>query len=236
MKTSQILLMGLLSISLSGGCGTLADLAAPIGDPGPLPSAPGNEPVNEPASEPQMSVNVEPVPEGQAVDASWNVDSDQVQGYEVYAGPSQTGPWLLVASLEPAAGTKRIEGLSNGVPIWIKVVALFADTTVSGIISAVPEDVVAPPFPTLLDVFDGRQGMLIEWNYETGLPSDLAGFRVYRSRLGVSWQMCAEVSSDENAWTINFDQLDDGYLLYRVTALDDSGNESDLSGILGIDW
>jgi len=85
-------------------------------------------------------------------------------------------------------------------------------------------DLVPPAAPSKLIVL--AQGNTIHLSWRENIESDLAGYNVYRSN-GPTYQPLSEVSSADY-----FDRIvADGPMIieYRVTALDQSGNESGFS-------
>jgi len=87
------------------------------------------------------------------------------------------------------------------------------------------EDLVPPAAPTSLNVYVKDSKVTLAW-MENG-ELDLASYKVYRSLNGSDYEMTASLDHARYEETLTGQGL--YHVTYRVTALDDSGNESSFS-------
>lgn len=194
-----------------------------------------------------------PAPSGVTTEAgdstanlSWQFDEQLMQrgdavAFRVFRGtdPAET---FAVASLEPVIpilingqvpGSLFTDfGLTNGVTYFYEVRAvnlLGFESAASARVDATPRDLEPPPAPRL-EATRLADSMLFEWN---GVDADdLVGYRVYR--LAPTAQKDAEAirvwpdaGLARNALSFLEDQIPTGQaMVYVVTAVDSSGNES----------
>jgi fibronectin type 3 domain-containing protein len=94
-------------------------------------------------------------------------------------------------------------------------------------------DTVPPNPPVGLEVGDGGGFAKITWTPNAEI--DLAGYRVYRSAYEDGSYRKASPSLLLCPWFYD-DVTPGGVTFYKVTAVDDNGNESAYSQIVGIYW
>lgn len=157
--------------------------------------------------------------------------------YRVYrsTSPFDTVSEATEVGGEPVGGTSFTDtGLSNGEEYFYRVLAVDGEGDESGLsdpASATPGDRTAPPAPNGLSASAGEGEIQLSWNSVDA--GDLDGYNVYRSQSPFSDVSGASRANDRLVSGSSFtdDEVSNGTeYFYRVTAVDDAGNESDPSG------
>lgn len=156
-----------------------------------------------------------------------NAEADLRQ-YKLYRS-TDGATWTTVAS--PATSAHTDTAVTAGTAYSYRVTAVDASGNESGasvVATATPTaDVTAPAAPTGLVATAGVGQVALNWA-DSG-ASDLARYRVYRSADGTTWANVA--SPTASAYTDTAVTNGTTYS-YRVTALDQAGNESGASAIV----
>lgn len=92
------------------------------------------------------------------------------------------------------------------------------------------EDLIAPSTPTNLSV--QVQGNTVHLNWRENVESDLEGYRIYRTGNGPSLQTLSEVLSA--GYYDRIESANPLILEYKVTAFDQSANESGFSTMVEV--
>jgi fibronectin type 3 domain-containing protein len=171
------------------------------------------------------------------VTLTWNVGSEtDLGGYNLYRAPNSFTDLSSAQRLNTDLITRDgyiDDGLSNGETYYYRLTAVDQagnESEASAEVVAEPRDNVAPDAPTALTVEAGDNSGLLEWTAANA--SDVDGYYVYRSTSSFNDPMLATRVNAEviGSTAYQLTGLTNGqpYAL-RVTAVDGSGNESDLS-------
>ncbi len=155
-------------------------------------------------------------------------------GYNVYRGTEQGWPDEMPLNKEPltttaykdtAASNNRtyyyvVRSVNSPAPPW-------KESLDSTEVSAAPRDLTPPNKPTGLTVIPGVNRVFLTWNENK--ERDLAGYHVYRSiRHGKSYERLTDKLLARTTFSDETVRSGKTYY-YVVTAVDQSGNESDYS-------
>ena len=168
---------------------------------------------------------------------TWSVGSEpDLAGYNLYRSPNSFSDLQSAQRLNgnPLTASGYVDdGLTNGETYYYRLTAVDGagnESAVSAEVVAEPRDNVAPDAPTALGAEVEDNSALLEWTASTA--SDVEGYYVYRSTAsfsapGQATRVNAELASS-TAYQLTGLTNGQAYAL-RVTAVDASGNESDLS-------
>lgn len=168
--------------------------------------------------------------DGQA-SLSWSpVIAADLDGYRVYRAASETGPWTAIGDTDEEAFDAT--GLANGTLYWFAVASLDAlgnESARSAPVSARPADQTPPPAVTLQSATPGDGEVDLAW--DPSPAADLASYRIYQATSpGGPYQ---RVATDVAGTAHTVDGLANGSTYwFRVTGVDQAGNESDPSASL----
>ncbi|MGM0674631.1 MAG: fibronectin type III domain-containing protein, partial [Spirochaetota bacterium] len=211
---------------------------SPLSGPAPV-LAEDKEP---PAAVSELRARVEE--ESRVVTLSWTAPEDRdLSGFYVYSGPDEeslmrlTGAPLAVAEDEEPGYTDegyKERGLQPGRSLVYAVSAVDNSYNESPrvTVSVTVPDNVAPRPPESLAARPLRDGG-VRLIWQPLLSFDLGGYRLYRNTAGEAMSdgaqaMIAELEPGANSWTDTGVERGTRYH-YHLTAIDESGNESDPS-------
>lgn len=166
-----------------------------------------------------------------ALDWASNAEGD-LAGYRVYRRNAD-GSWPTTALAAPSASDHTDLTVANGTGYAYRVTAVDKvgnESAASSVVSATPvaPDTTAPLAPAGLLATAGDGSVALDWS-DNG-ESDLADYRVYRRNADGSWPSAPLASRDVSALTDSGLTNGTGYA-YRVTAVDEVGNESPASNV-----
>ena len=164
------------------------------------------------------------------LDVRWQASpSRDVVGYHVLRGPAPDRLGRATYELLPASATEFHEGpeyLTPGRPIWVAVVAVDKanNKSMTRPVKAEVPDWKAPGAPVTLSVRNeiGTR-VLLTWGASPSL--DVRAYRIYRLLPGGEPKMLAELGPSAREYA-DGDVVKGQEVIYRVTAVDRSGNES----------
>lgn len=208
---------------------------SPLSGPAPLLA----EDTQPPGAVEKLAAVVEE--EARQVELSWNGPKDvDLFGYYVYSGPDASQLMRITsAPLQPDRRAVYTDsgyaerGLEPGRSLVYAVSAVDNSYNESPreVVEVEIPDNVPPEAPSGFAVRPTREGA-VRLSWQPVLCFDLAGYRIYRSE-GSRFTSVAELPETDARWLDGGAERGTQYL-YRVTALDGSGNESEPSETLEI--
>lgn len=174
-------------------------------------------------------------PGDQQVALSWTAspDADDLAGYLLQQGIERNGSLVydFLAIVDPPATSFVSTGLENGTTYFYVVTAFDAagnenDFLESARAEATPQDGVAPAPPTGLAA--GLDAGTVALTWTANADADLDGYRLYRDLASAPTSLLTALPAAATAFT-DADVEDGTTYFYRLTAVDDDGNESPFS-------
>lgn len=177
------------------------------------------------------------VAEKGAVHLSWfPVQDPDVAGYELYRASSKDAmDWAMLTSKDHRASTftDSMSALLDKKPYYYKVVAKDREanrSAFSDIIEITLPDVTVPSAPAWKSPSWAGDTPVLGWHPSTA--RDISAYKIYRGR-GNTRALAATLPKTSLTWTET--QAEPGETVwYGLSAVDTSGNESDLSSALAV--
>ncbi|MBI4582844.1 MAG: alkaline phosphatase [Planctomycetes bacterium] len=175
---------------------------------------------------PAVPAGLAAAPGDGAVLLDWNDNSDpDLATYRIYRSTASGGPYSLIAA--PLASNYFDSGLTNGIAYFYAVSAVDIhgnESPKSGEVAATPVDMTPPAAPADLAAAASDDAIALDW-LDNADP-DLGGYNVYRSTTSGSGFVKLNAALVSGSGYADAAVLRGGTYYYRVTAVDDTGNES----------
>ncbi len=179
-------------------------------------------------------LNIKPIPDGDALNISWNSNSDDTIEYELWWEDPVTEDWVQLSNiLHPKTSfIWSNESLINGTTYYFKLRAwdkVSLPSAFSAPASVVHRDYLAPEAPADL-LANALLENVIKLNWVKSRSLDVEGYRVYINQSGSGsggpYTFQAEVETLSYQFT---DLLENTAYYFVVTAIDDANNTSPFS-------
>ncbi len=196
-------------------------------------SAPDREP-----PVPPTGLTAQDTRRGGGISLRWgpNVESD-LDGYNVYRSPNTADSYVKINSAPVTGNSFFDSGLIDNLTYYYKITAVDYAGNESGFsraVSVTPTlDDIPPATPTGFTVKDPRTGNKLQLSWEPNQETDFAGYIVYRanSSEGRFERVTPEVLTDTTYIDTNVENNVEYF--YQLAAIDDVGNKSQPTEIIG---
>lgn len=189
---------------------------------------------------PAKLTNLTATPAANGISLDWDSTAEtDFKSYVVYRSTKAAGPWTPIKTITSRATSNYVDQAApSGIMSYYRVEAVdqsnnqsdpaFANALLTGTIDTTP-----PAVPSGLSATNTEDGVALNWNNNTTNP-DFVGFNLYRAATAAG-----PFEKINETLLTSSDFLDGGVLegdtaVYRVTAVDASGNESAQSNAVTI--
>jgi parallel beta-helix repeat protein len=176
-------------------------------------------------------------PNGQILNLTWELLKDKILNYEIYF--KTTGNWSFLANVSHPNHHFNHTGLTDMIVYYYQIRAWNIhnkSSVFSSQIMGIPSDIIPPKIPTGLRV-NKRIGHSINLTWNKTMDSDVVGYNLYRNVIQNKTTNGEPINGNElvNSTLYNDTTIEHSVTYYySVTAVDDSGLESNFSIILEV--
>ena len=183
-----------------------------------------------------LSINVSPVPYGDALNISWDLNLDDTVNYEIWWEEPDTGYWVQLSNVSYLNNYFIFtnESLINGSTYYFKIKAwdkVSLSSAFSPFVDCVHRDYLAPEAPSSL-IAKSVSKTIIGLSWGASRDLDVEGYLVYINQSGSSSGGPYKLQAMVNLLSYKFNNLiEDTTYYFTISAFDEANNPSPFSAL-----